>query len=42
MRRYSGGDREIPIIKMTATEQKGIEDLVSAIEEKLARKKNLK
>jgi len=42
MRRYAGGDKDIPVIRMIATEQIGIEDLVSAIEAKLTLKKNRK
>ncbi|HSZ86482.1 MAG TPA: methylmalonyl Co-A mutase-associated GTPase MeaB [Puia sp.] len=42
MRNYSTAHNDIPIIKMIATEQKGIEGLVSAIENKLALKNNRK
>jgi LAO/AO transport system kinase len=42
MRNYSSAQKDIPVIKMVATEQKGIEDLVSAIEKKLTLKDNRK
>jgi LAO/AO transport system kinase len=42
MRKYSSTEKDIPIIKMTATEQKGIDELVSAIENKLTLMGNLK
>ncbi|HEX4373436.1 MAG TPA: methylmalonyl Co-A mutase-associated GTPase MeaB [Puia sp.] len=42
MRKYSSTEKDIPVIKMTATEQKGIDELVSAIENKLTLMGNLK
>jgi LAO/AO transport system kinase len=42
MRNYSSTAKDIPVIKMTATEQKGIEELVSAIENKLTLKSSRK
>jgi LAO/AO transport system kinase len=41
-RNYSSAVKEIPVVKMVATEQKGIEDLVTAIENKLTLKNNRK
>jgi len=38
MRKYSATEKDIPLIKMTATERKGIEELVSAIKRKLIQK----
>jgi LAO/AO transport system kinase len=40
MRKYSSAKKDIPVIKMTATEQKGIEELVLAIGNKLTLKIN--
>jgi LAO/AO transport system kinase len=42
MRKYSSVHKDIPVIKMTATEKKGIDELVSAIEKKLTLKDNRK
>jgi LAO/AO transport system kinase len=42
MRNYSSAQKDIPVIKMTATEQKGVEELVSAIENKLTLKDSRK
>ena len=42
MHNYSSAQKDIPVIKMIATEQKGIEELISAIENKLTLKSNRK